>query len=141
MKPKLEVGLSLTVTKIVPPEWSADKMGNPGIDVFATPAVVGLLDVLAHECILPTLDPGQGTVGTDIKIQHLAATPIGMRVHARAEVVEIKDRRVLVRVEAFDAFDKIAAGTIERYVVPSIAKFLERVAIKSKRGENGEQSS
>ncbi len=112
MPEKLQLGLSCTTEKIVLPEWSADRMGNPGIDVFATPAVVGLLDVLAHECIVPTLGPGEGSVGTKINIEHLAATPIGMRVRARAEVVKIDGKRVLVKVEAHDEHEQIAVGTI-----------------------------
>jgi predicted thioesterase len=140
MPRKLELGLSLTSERVVPPEWSADRMGNPGIEVFSTPALVGLLDVLAHQCLVPALEPGQGTVGTRIEISHLAATPIGMKVRATAEVVRIEGKRVLVKVEAFDERDQIASGTIERYVLDSVARFVGKVAAKA-RGEPNEKRS
>ena len=134
MPKKLELGLSLSTEKTVLPDWSADRMGNPGIEVFSTPALVGLLDALAHACLVPALGPGQGTVGTKIDVSHLAATPIGMKVRATAEVVKVEGKRILVRVEAFDERDKIASGTIERYILGSVTEFIERVAAKA-RGE------
>jgi predicted thioesterase len=139
-RPELKIGLSRHEETVVPPEWSADRMGNPGVPVFSTPALVGWLDVLAHACIVPTLEPGQGTVGTKININHLAATPIGMKVRADAEVVEIDGKRVLVKIDAHDEHEQIASGAIERYVVGSIPKFLERVAAKA-RGERREKRS
>ncbi len=134
MPAKLELGLSLTRELTVPPEWSAHRMGNPGVDVFSTPALVGWLDVLAHECLLPALEAGQGTVGTKVVVNHLAATPIGMRVRATARVTAIDGKRIQVDVEAHDEQEQIASGFIERYIVGSMPKFLERVAAKA-RGE------
>jgi fluoroacetyl-CoA thioesterase len=138
MPKKLERGLTRTTERVVSLDWSADRMGNPGIEVFATPALVGLLDVLAHECIMPTLETDQGTVGTKININHLAATPIGMKVRAKAEVIEIEGKRVLVKVEAYDEHEQIASGTVERYIVGSVKQFVERIAAKA-RGERREK--
>jgi predicted thioesterase len=131
-KEDLRIGRSLEVDWVVGREHSAESFGNPGVPVFATPAVVWLLDSLAHQCIVPTLDPDQGTLGTKIQIEHLAATPIGMKVHARAEVAQIDGKRVQVRVEAHDEAEMIARGTIERYITQSIPRFLERTYAKRK---------
>ena len=113
-------------------QHSAENFGNPGVPVFATPAVVWLLDSLAHQLIVPTLEQNEGTLGTKINIEHLAATPMGMKVRARAEVVQIDGKRVLVKVEARDEVEMIARGTIERYITGSISRFLERTYAKKK---------
>lgn len=133
-KEELQIGRTLEVDWVVGPEHSAENFGNPGVPVFATPAVVWLLDSLAHQCIVPTLDVGQGTLGTKIQIEHLAATPLGMKVHARAEIGQIDGKRVLVRVEAHDESEMIARGTIERYITGSIPRFLERTYEKKESG-------
>jgi fluoroacetyl-CoA thioesterase len=130
---ELKVGRTIDVEWIAGPQHSAENFGNPGVPVFATPAVVWLLDSLAHQCIVPTLEENQGTLGTKINIDHLAATPMGMKVRARAEVVQIDGKRVLVKVEAHDESEMIAQGTIERYITGSIPRFLERTYAKKKQ--------
>lgn len=132
MTEKLELGRTLTVEWVVGEEHSAERFGNPGVPVFATPSVVWLLDSLAHQCLVPTLEPGQGTLGTKIEIEHLAATPVGMKVTGKAEVAHIDGKRVLMRVEAHDECDLIARGTIERYISGSISRFLEKTYAKGR---------
>ena len=129
-KEELAVGRTVDVEWVAGPQHSAENFGNPGVPVFATPAVVWLLDSLAHQVILPTLQQDQGTLGTKINIEHLAATPMGMKVRARAEVIQIDGKRVLVKVEAHDESEMIARGTIERYITGSISRFLERTYAK-----------
>jgi predicted thioesterase len=131
-KQELRVGRTLDVEWTAGPQHSAENFGNPGVPVFATPAVVWLLDSLAHQVIVPTLEENQGTLGTKINIDHLAATPMGMKVRARAEVAQIDGKRVLVKVEAHDEVEVIARGTIERYITGSIPRFLERTYAKKK---------
>ena len=113
-------------------------MGNPGIHVLSTPALVGVLDLLACECLVPALETGQGSVGTKINVSHLAATPVGMKIWARAEVVEVEGKRIVLKVEARDEHELIASGTIERYIMGSVQKFLARISAKS-RGERHEK--
>jgi predicted thioesterase len=117
--------VSLTVTL----EQTADAMGNRGVKVFATPFLIGLLENAANGVIAPSLSPGASTVGTMVEMRHLAATPVGMTVRARATLLESDGRRYLFQVEAWDAREKIAEGRHERFVVPDLARFLER-AIK-----------
>ncbi len=130
MTKKLEVGLVNTVQEIVTGEMSAVAYGNVGVDVFATPAMIGLIERTAHFCI--PLEDGQATVGTKVNVEHLAATPIGMTVTATAEIIEVEGRRILFKIEAHDEVDQIASGTHERFIVNSMEKFLARVAAKGK---------
>jgi len=125
-----EPGAVHEVSLTVPPEQTADAMGNRGVRVFATPFLISLLEHAANGVIAPSLAPGASTVGTMVEMRHLAATPVGMTVRARATLLETDGRRYLFQVEAWDAREKIAEGRHERFVVPDLAKFLERVMKK-----------
>src|SRR5919109_617387 len=105
-------------------------MGNHGVTVFATPYVIAMLEDVAGGLIAPELPPGASTVGTMIEMRHLAATPVGMAVRAKATLLETDGRRFLFQVEAWDAREKIAEGRHERFVVPNLEKFLERAMKK-----------
>ncbi len=133
---QLLVGRKFKLERRITPEVTADRYGNKGVEVFATPALIALLEETAIQCIFPTLNPGQGSVGTRVDVQHLAATPLGMTVTAHAEVAEIDGQRVQFRVEAYDDREQIATGTHERFIVNSIEKFLARALDKAK-GEGG----
>ncbi len=126
----LQPGIIGEVQHRVTPETFATRWGNPGIEVLATPVVVGWLEDAAIHAVLPYLEPGQGSVGTMISMKHLAATPAGMMVRATATVKVVDGRRILFAVEAHDEKEKIAEGEHERFVV-NMAKFLERVAQKA----------
>ncbi|HET7339854.1 MAG TPA: thioesterase family protein [Methylomirabilota bacterium] len=126
----LEPGTTHEITSTVTPDLTADAMGNRGVMVLATPHVVGLLEHAAAGMIFPTLPPGASTVGTMIEMRHLAATPVGMAVRAKATLLETDGTRFLFQVEAWDAREKIAEGRHERFVVPNLARFLERAMKK-----------
>jgi fluoroacetyl-CoA thioesterase len=126
----LEPGAVHEVSRTVTPDVTADAMGNRGVEVFATPFVIALLEDAAGGMIAPTLPPGASTVGTMVEMRHLAATPVGMAVRAKATLLETDGRRFLFQVEAWDAREKIAEGRHERVVVPNLAKFLERAMKK-----------
>ncbi len=127
----LEPGVVGEVQHRVTPETFASKWGNPGIEVLATPVVVGWLEDAAIRAVQPYLEPGQGSVGTLVSMKHLAATPAGMTVRATATVTEVDGRRIRFTVEAHDEKEKIAEGEHERFIV-NMAKFLDRVAQKVK---------
>jgi fluoroacetyl-CoA thioesterase len=121
------------VSRIVTPEVTADAMGNRGVQVLATPFLIGLLENAAAGVLIPHLPPGASTVGTMVEMRHLAATPVGMTVRAKATLLEGDGRRYLFQVEAWDDTDKVAEGRHERAVVPNLARFLERVMKKGPR--------
>ena len=128
----LEAGQSAEVERIVTPDLTADALGNPGVKVLATPFVVTLLENAAHAVMKPHLPAGGGTVGTMVEMKHLAPTPLGMKVRAKATVVETDGKRCLFQVEAYDEVEKIAEGRHERFVIPNLEKFLDRAMKKGK---------
>jgi fluoroacetyl-CoA thioesterase len=134
MTEKLEVGQTCEIEKRVTAEMTAAHFGNPGVEVFATPVLIAFLEQSCIQCIVPTLEDGQGSAGTRVDIQHLAATPVGMKVVARAELTEVDGRRLVFKVEARDEREQIAEGLHERFVIGSMAKFLGRAAEKMNTG-------
>jgi predicted thioesterase len=129
MAPK--VGSSHTIKRRVEPEHSADKHGNPGIDVFTTPLLCEWSEEAAVLAVQDQLDPGMITLGTRIDLKHLVATPIGMMVRVTATLKEIDGRKLLFAVEAYDEKEKISECTHERFIVTK-SRFLEKVAEKAK---------
>jgi predicted thioesterase len=125
-------GLVGEVEIVVAAPDTADALGNRGVHVLATPRLVGLLEEAAIAAVQAHLPAGAGTVGTRIDVKHLAATPVGMRVRARAVVREVDGRRYVYDVEAHDDVEKVAEGTHERFQIAQ-ARFLERVAEKARR--------
>ncbi len=129
IRPGATAEVEITVTA----DRTADRIGNPGVMVFSTPHVVGLLEEVASAVIQPHLPAGAATVGTMVEMRHLAATPVGMKVRANATLLETDGRRFLFHVEAHDEIEKIAEGKHERFVVQNLEKFLARAMGKGKR--------
>lgn len=102
---------------IVTKELTARSMGSGDLEVYATPAMVALMEGTAADSVKSELDEGKGSVGTSIKVKHLVATPIGMRVRCESELIEASGRRLVFRVSAFDEKDKIGEGTHERFII------------------------
>ena len=127
----LEPGTTNTLTIVVDQSMTADRFGNTGVQVLATPILVSYFELAAHQLAIPALEPGQGTVGSHIDIRHLAATPIGMRVTFRATLTERDGRRLVFRVEADDERDHVGEGTHERFVV-DMQRFMGRIATKGR---------
>lgn len=102
---------------------TAKAMGSGQLDVFATPAMVALMEQAAVNSL--ELPEGQSSVGTSLTIKHNAATPLGANVIAKAELVEVDRRRLVFSVEAFDDAGQIGAGQHERFIIdvePFLAK-------------------
>jgi predicted thioesterase len=97
--------------------------------VLSTPRVISYLERTAHQSVLPFLADGQTTVGTVINLRHLAASPVGMQVRFRTELLEVDRRRLRFRIEAWDSVEKIAEGENERFIIDR-ARFDERLAAK-----------
>jgi len=137
----LEPGQAAIVEDVVTRGLTADALGNPGVTVFATPFVINLLEHAAHAVMVPHLAPGAASVGTAVDVRHLAATPPGMRVRARAILRETDGHRYLFEVEAWDEVEKIAEGRHERFMVTDLARFLERTAAKTAPGKGSSRAS
>jgi fluoroacetyl-CoA thioesterase len=128
----IEVGLTAEIEEVVTDRLTADALGNKGVKVYATPFVVSLMETASQAAILPHLPAGAGSVGTTVEMKHLAATPVGMKVRARAALVETDGKRCLFQVTVFDEVEKIAEGRHERFIVPNMEKFLARAMGKTK---------
>jgi fluoroacetyl-CoA thioesterase len=111
----------------------ASAYGSGHVDVFATPAMVALMEHAAINAVDRLLPQGAVTVGSAVSVRHLAATPVGLEVRARAELLEVDGRRLSFRVEAFDPTEKVGDGTHERYVV-NLERILARAAAKGGAG-------
>lgn len=103
--------------------------GNVGAEVLSTPRLILLIEQTTRDTVVDALPEGMMTVGTMIRIKHFAATPLGVKVRAKAYLREVDGRRLVFDVSAYDEFEKIAEGVNERFVV-SIDKFLEKVKKK-----------
>ncbi len=126
----LKPGLIGESSEMVTDQLTAASHGSGLVPAFATPAMIALMENASVAAIQKHLDAGQTSVGVEVNIKHLAATPVGMRVRARSEVTAVDGRRVSFKVEAWDDKEKIGEGTHQRVIVDD-ARFKER--LKEKR--------
>lgn len=103
--------------------------GSGGLDVFATPAMTALMEGAAVAAVDVTLPPGWSTVGTELAVKHISATPPGVKVYATAELLAINGRALTFKVEAFDETEKIGEGTHGRFIIET-GKFLAKLERK-----------
>ena len=129
----LEPGLTAEIEHVVGPEDTAAAYGSGLVPVLSTPHLIALMESAAQAAIVPHLEAGQTAVGTVVTMKHLAATPVGMRVRVRAELVAVDGRRLRFHVEAWDDVEKVGEAEHERFVVDQ-ARFMKRVAEKSGKG-------
>lgn len=98
-------------------ENTATAVGSGVLEVFATPCMIALMEKTACDSVIPYLDEGDGTVGTELNIKHVAATPIGMTVRCESELLEVDGRRLVFEVKAYDEVGLIGEGRHERFIV------------------------
>ncbi|HWZ30515.1 MAG TPA: thioesterase family protein [Bryobacteraceae bacterium] len=126
----IPAGLKGEHRRRVTDEIAINFLGLDGARVLATPAMIGLLEMTCRDSILPLLDAGFDSVGTEVNVKHLAATPMGMEVTFTSEVITVDDRRIRFKVAAFDEKEQIADGTHERFVI-NVERFAKRLAEKN----------
>lgn len=126
----MEIGIKGRVETVVNDTNTAKFVGSGSLDVFATPNMIGLMEQAAQASVAPYLEEGQGTVGTKLEVTHDAATPLGMKVWAETELIEIERRRLVFEVKAFDECGLIGQGRHERFII-SNEKFLAKVNAKA----------
>jgi len=127
---ELAPGLIGEVETVVTEADTAARWGSGLVPVLGTPALVGLMEGAAVQALAGHLPPGRTSVGGRINVRHLAPTPVGMRVCARAQLLEVKGRRLVFRVEAWDEAEQIGEATHERFVVDE-ARFTARAQAKA----------
>src|ERR1700744_2282872 len=126
--------LTGTAEIVVSPKDTAPFVGSGRIPVLATPVMINLIEAAALAAIEHLLPAGHQSLGIHLDVSHTAATPIGLRVIARAEVLHVEGRTVSFRVEARDDIEPIGGGTHQRVVV-SVSRFDERVQRKVRGGK------
>ena len=126
----IPVGAVREENLLVTSEVAIEFMGIDSARVLGTPHLIAYLELTARNLALGFIEPGYDTVGTRVNLSHLAATPIGMSVRLRAEVIAVEDRRITFKLEAWDEQEKIAEGTHERFIVHA-ARFGARVQAKA----------
>ena len=123
---EITVGLKGEVATIVEREDTAQEVGSGSLLVYATPCMVALMEGAACEAIADCLPDTKTSVGTELNISHLSATPVGLKVRAEAEVTAVDGNTITFQVTAYDEAGKIGEGTHKRVIVTT-QKFLDKV--------------
>ncbi len=131
----IEAGLIAEIIHIVTEEDSAASYGSGLMPVLSTPHLVALMERTARKAIEPALAEGENNVGIRVDIKHLAATPVGMEIRIRAELLEVDGRRLRFQVEAWDPEEKIGEGYHERFIIDE-ARFIK--GIEKKAGDSAD---
>lgn len=118
--------LQCTKTFTVTDKDTALSHGSGDLSVLATPAMIAFLENAAMHCVKKALPEDQTTVGTEIQVKHIRATPVGGRIEAKAELTGMEERKLLFSLEAYDKNGKIGFGAHTRYVVETSA-FLKNI--------------
>ncbi len=130
---RITPGLTGTAELVVAPDHTAPFVGSGRIAVLATPVMINLIEAAALKAVEHLLPAGHQSLGIHLDVSHTAATPVGLRVTATAEVTAVEGRTISFRVEARDALERIGGGTHKRVVV-RVARFDERVQRKLRGG-------
>jgi len=130
--PHIQTGLKGQKEMVVEHQDLASVMGNIGAEVLSTHRVVLLMEMAARNAIKDCLPEGKMTVGTFVRIRHLAAAPLGSKLWAEAQVRKVEGRRLFFEVAVYDEFEKIAEGENEQLIV-SIKNLLAKVIKKTIR--------
>jgi fluoroacetyl-CoA thioesterase len=126
---RVRPGLTGSSEILVGAQHTAPFVGSGRIAVLATPVMINVIEAAALAAIEHLLPSGHQSLGIHLDVSHTAATPVGLRVTATAEVVRLEGRTVTFRVEARDDFESIGGGSHQRVIV-SVARFDERVQRK-----------
>ena len=122
---EITVGMKGEVATLAEREDTAKEVGSGSPLVYATPCMVALMEGAACEAIQEALSDNQTTVGTELNIQHISATPVGLEVRAEAEVTAVEGKVITFQVKAFDEAGEIGKG-IHKRVIVNTQKFLEK---------------
>lgn len=125
----METGIIGQEELIVNEMNTAEALGSGSLAVFATPAMIALMEKTARLSVAPFLEDGQSTVGTLVNVKHLSASPVGMKITCRTELKEIDRRRLVFHVEYSDEAGIIGEGEHERFIIDE-AKFMAKTEAK-----------
>lgn len=125
----IQIGASREETLTVDERVAIDFLGVESGRVLATPQMIQHMEITSRNLLKPMLDEGYDSVGTVVSVKHLGATPIGMDVVFRSEILSVEERRVTFKVTARDASELIGEGTHERFIV-NVERFAAKMRSK-----------
>lgn len=125
----LSTGIKGAQSVEVTEDNTAISLGSGDLPVFATPAMIALIEKTASLSVAPYLDIGTSTVGTHLDVAHSSATPVGMTVVCETELTEIDRRRLVFSARVYDSKGEVGSGTHERFIVDS-GKFMQKAELK-----------
>lgn len=134
MKVSIPVGKTGTAVLKVQGAHTALAMGSGGVEVLATPMLVALMEMAAVEALKE--EEGLETVGTRLDIRHLAATPVGMTITAKAQLIQIQKDQLIFQVEAWDEEEKVGEGHHHRFMIKK-ERFMKKVRAKGQGFREG----
>ena len=123
------VGMKGEAVSFVEREDTAKEVGSGSLLVYATPCMVALMEGAACEAIEEAMDESKTTVGTELNIQHISATPVGLEVRAEAVVTAVEGKVITFEIHAFDEAGEIGKGTHKRAII-NAQKFLDKTYAK-----------
>jgi len=126
MENSLKPGIKGELHIVVAEKDTAARYGSGLIEVFATPAMIGLMEATAQQSVMPYLPAGSITLGTEVNVRHLKATPIGKKVVCYSDLRVVDGRRLEFNVQAFDEDGEIGCGTHTRFIVDK-EKFMAKL--------------
>ena len=126
---EITVGMKASVSTVSEREDTALEVGSGSLLVYATPCMVALMEGAACDAIASALKEDKTSVGTELNISHISATPVGLEVYAEAEVTQVDGNTVTFHVTAYDEAGKIGEGTHKRVIVSS-QRFLDKAYSK-----------
>lgn len=115
----LKEGIEGYQEMVVTEKETAKALKSGTMDVLATPAMIALMEETAWKSVAPDLEDGCATVGISLNVKHLSATPVGMKVFCKTNLVEIDGKRLMFVVEVSDGKGKVGEGIHERFIVQS----------------------
>lgn len=125
----LEPGIFNEATFSVTPDFTAKAVGSGTLDVLATPIMIAKMEQAAWTAVAPHIPSESGTVGTLMNVKHTSATPLGMEVTCKAELIKVDGKRLVFQVTAFDAQGSIGEGIHERVIIQN-DRFLSKAQKK-----------
>lgn len=123
---KLDIGLKYKKERIVSNKDTAAALGSGGVEVFATPMMVALIENTCLEAVDDKLPEGYSTVGIHLNVSHIGATKVRKKVWAEVELIEQDRKKLVFKVEAFDEDKKIGEGIHERFII-NVEKFINKL--------------
>jgi len=127
----MKIGAKGSAETLVVFENTAAAVGSGAMEVFSTPSMIALMENAAMNAVKPYLEEGQGSVGIRLEVSHLAATPIGVKVRAEAELVSVEKRKLTFSVKAYAGDELIGEGMHSRAIILN-DRFMEKTMAKYK---------